>query len=100
MSLAKENYTIQKKLATVTVILFIIKIVAWYLTHSVAILTDALEYTINVVAGFIGLYSLYLSARPKDENHPYGHGKVEFISAAIEGLLMVISSFLILYEAI
>lgn len=99
MSIAKENFSIQKKLAAVTVLLFLIKIVAWYLTHSVAILTDALEYTINVVAAFISLYGLYLSARPKDENHPYGHGKVEFVSAAIEGLLMIISSFLIVYKA-
>lgn len=95
-----ENYTIQKKLTVLTLLLFIIKITAWYLTHSVAILTDTLEYTINVVAAFISLYSLRLSALPKDENHPYGHGKVEFVSAAIEGLLMVVSSFLIIYEAI
>ncbi|MGN6601482.1 MAG: cation diffusion facilitator family transporter [Ginsengibacter sp.] len=95
-----ENYKIQKKLTALTLLLFIIKIVAWTMTHSVAILTDALEYTINVVAAFISLYSLHLSAIPKDENHPYGHGKVEFVSAAVEGLLMVISSFLIIYEAI
>lgn len=99
-NLSKENFNIQKKLAAITTVLFFIKIAAWYLTHSVAILTDALEYTINVVAGFISLYSLYLSSLPKDENHPYGHGKVEFVSAAIEGLLMIISSFLIIYQAI
>lgn len=95
-----ENYKIQKKLTALTLLLFLIKIIAWYMTHSVAILTDTLEYTINVVAAFISLYSLHLSAIPKDENHPYGHGKVEFVSAAVEGLLMVISSFLIIYEAI
>lgn len=49
------NYKIQKKLTALTLLLFIIKIVAWYMTHSVAILTDALEYTINVVAAFISL---------------------------------------------
>lgn len=94
-----ENYAFQKKVAAFTVVLFIIKIVAWSLTNSVAILTDALEYTINVVSGFVGLYSLYLSSLPKDQNHPYGHGKVEFLSAAIEGSLMIFSSFLILFEA-
>jgi cation diffusion facilitator family transporter len=100
MSTANENYSIQKKLTIVTCVLFAIKILAWSLTHSVAILTDALEYTINVMAGFISLYSLYLSAKPRDMNHPYGHGKVEFVSAAVEGLLMVISSFIIIYEAL
>lgn len=53
-----------------------------------------------MVIGFIGLYSLYLSSQPKDRNHPYGHGKVEFLSATIEGTLMVVSSFAIIYEAI
>jgi len=70
------------------------------MTNSVAILTDALEYTVNVVSGLIGLYSLYLSALPKDQNHPYGHGKVEFLSATVEGTLMIVSSFVVIYEAI
>ena len=65
-----------------------------------AILTDALESTVNVVAGMIGLYSLYVSAKPRDIDHPYGHGKVEFISAAIEGTLITVAGLLILYEAI
>jgi cation diffusion facilitator family transporter len=72
---------------------------AWYLTHSVAILTDALESIVNVVAGLIGVYSLYLSAKPKDEDHPYGHGKVEFISAAVEGTLVTVAGILIIYKA-
>lgn len=100
MSLAKENLDFQKKLAAVTTLLFILKVAAWAFTHSVAILTDTLEYTINVIAGFISLYSLYLSAIPRDENHPYGHGKAEFVSAAAEGVMMVVSCFIILYEAV
>jgi cation diffusion facilitator family transporter len=72
---------------------------AWYLTHSVAILTDALESIVNVVAGVIGVYSLYLTAKPKDEDHPYGHGKVEFLSAAIEGTLITVAGLLIIYKA-
>ena len=97
---SKENFEIQKKLTIIIVVLFLIKLTAWFYTNSVAILTDTLEYTINVISGFIGLYSLYLSAQPKDRNHPYGHGKVEFLSATIEGTLMVVSSFVIIYEAI
>lgn len=97
---SKENFEIQKKLTLIIIVLFLIKLLAWFYTNSVAILTDALEYTINVISGLIGLYSLYLSAKPKDKNHPYGHGKVEFLSATIEGTLMIVSSFVIIYEAI
>lgn len=95
-----DNIRIQKILVAVSVVLFIVKIVAWVLTGSVAILTDALESTVNVVAGFIGLYSIILSSKPKDLEHPYGHGKVEFISSAIEGTLISIAGIIIIYEAI
>jgi cation diffusion facilitator family transporter len=72
---------------------------AWYLTNSVAILTDAMESTVNVIAALIGVYSLYVSAKPKDEDHPYGHGKAEFISAAVEGTLIIVAGILIIYKA-
>ena len=70
------------------------------MTKSVAILTDALESTVNVLAGLIGVYSLYVSAKPKDKDHPYGHGKAEFISAAVEGTLITVAGFVIIFEAI
>ncbi len=73
---------------------------AWYLTHSVAILTDAMESIVNVVAALIGVYSLYVSAKPKDKDHPYGHGKVEFISAAVEGTLIAVAGLLVIYKAV
>jgi len=76
------------------------KVAAWYLTGSIAILTDALESTVNVIAGLIGVYSLYISAKPKDQDHPYGHGKAEFLSAAVEGTLITIAGFIIIYEAL
>lgn len=91
---------IQRYIALLSVVLFVAKLWAWYLTHSVTIFTDAMESTVNVISGFIGLYSVMLSARPRDNNHPYGHGKVEFISSAIEGALIIISGFFIVYEAI
>lgn len=78
--------------------LFVAKMAAWYITHSVAILTDALESTVNVVAGLLGVYSLYVSAKPKDEDHPYGHGKAEYISAAIEGTLITVAGIIIIYQ--
>jgi cation diffusion facilitator family transporter len=100
MTTAKSNFNFQKIIFGVATMLFILKLIAWYITNSVAILTDALESVINVIAGFVGLYSLYLSAQPKDHNHPYGHGKVEFISAAIEGTLISVAGIVIIYEAI
>ena len=101
MSEQKVNtIRMQKILVSVSVLLFIIKVIAWLLTSSVAILTDAMESTVNVVAGFIGLYSIILSSKPKDKEHPYGHGKVEFLSSAIEGVLISIAGLIIIYEAI
>jgi len=100
MTFARQNYNFQKIVVVTGVLLFIIKLGAWYLTHSVAILTDALESTVNVTSGFIGLYSLYISAKPKDILHPYGHGKAEFISAAFEGILIAGAGLLIIYEAV
>lgn len=80
--------------------LLLIKFAAYYLTHSVAILTDALESIVNVTAGFIGLYSLHVSAKPRDFDHPYGHGKAEFLSAAVEGTLILSAGVLIIYKAV
>ena len=81
-------------------LLLIIKFIAYYVTHSVSILTDALESIVNVVAAFIGLYSLYVAAKPKDIDHPYGHGKAEFVSAAVEGTLVFSAGTIIIYNAI
>ena len=71
------------------IVLFAAKLTAIFLTTSVAILTDALESIVNILTGIMGLYSLHLSAKPRDDDHPYGHGKIEFISAAIEGTLII-----------
>ncbi|MFZ6013170.1 MAG: cation diffusion facilitator family transporter [Bacteroidota bacterium] len=100
MKAAQKNIRIQKWVAILSVVLLVTKLSAYYITHSVAILTDALESIVNVVAGFFGLYSLHLSAKPHDEDHPYGHGKIEFISAAVEGSLITVAGLMILYESI
>lgn len=94
------NLRLQKIITVIAFILLLIKVAAWYLTNSVAILTDALESIVNVIAALIGVYSLYISAKPKDENHPYGHGKAEFLSAAVEGTLIIVAGVLIIYKAI
>lgn len=76
------------------------KFVAYSLTHSNAILTDALESIVNIMASSFAFYSIYLAAIPKDENHPYGHGKVEFFSAFFEGGLIIIAGLLIVGKSI
>ncbi|MDP4264405.1 MAG: cation diffusion facilitator family transporter [Bacteroidota bacterium] len=100
MKTSSQNLQVQKWAAGVSIILLAVKFIAYYFTHSVAVLTDAMESIVNVAAGFIGLYSLYISAKPKDKDHPYGHGKAEFLSAAIEGTLIGVAGTIILYEAI
>ena len=96
----RENIGLQRWVAGVAVVLFFFKLAAYYLTQSVAVLTDALESTVNVIAGFVALYSLHVAAKPRDEDHPYGHGKAEFLSAAVEGALVVMAGMIIIYEAI
>jgi len=90
----------QKAIAFAGVLLFISKLVAWKITNSDAIFSDAMESIVNVISAFLGLYSLRLAAKPRDKDHPYGHGKVEFITSGIEGMLIMCASILIIYQAI
>lgn len=69
------------------------------MTNSNAILTDAAESIVNVLASSFAFYSIYLATLPKDENHPYGHGKVEFFSAFIEGVLIGIAGVIIIFKS-
>jgi cation diffusion facilitator family transporter len=96
----KQNLRVQKWVAAISLVLLITKFIAYYFTHSVSILTDALESIVNVAAGFIGLYSLFVAAKPRDRDHPYGHGKAEFLSAAIEGTMILFAGLIIIYQAI
>lgn len=95
-----QNFNLQKWVAVASVLLLAAKFWAYYATNSVAVLTDALESIVNVAAGFIGLYSLYVAAKPRDMDHPYGHGKAEFLSAAVEGTLIGSAGAIILYKAV
>ncbi len=95
-----QNFRVQRWISILSVVLFLTKIIAYQFTHSLAILTDALESVVNVIAGFIGLYSLYVAAKPRDMDHPYGHGKAEFVSAAVEGGLIVAAGVMIFYETV
>jgi len=71
---------------------------AW-LTGSVALLADALESVVNVAAASAALLAIRFAARPPDANHPYGHAKVEYFSAVLEGALIIVAALLILQEA-
>jgi cation diffusion facilitator family transporter len=95
-----SNLRLQFWIAVVSSTLLVAKFVAYFITNSVSVLTDALESIVNVAAAFIGLYSLYVSAKPRDADHPYGHGKAEFISAAIEGTLVLSAGAIIIYSAV
>ncbi len=83
----------------VSVVLVAVKFYAYRLTRSQVVLTDALESIINIFTSGFALYSLYLAGLPKDENHPYGHGKIEHLSVGFEGALIFIAGAFILYSA-
>lgn len=100
LTVSNENTRLQKVILLIAVLLFLVKIFAWFITGSLSILTDALESTVNIIAGALGLYSLYVSGKPKDQDHPYGHGKIEFISAAVEGTMVMLAGLFILYSAV
>ena len=97
---AMDNYRFQRYIVALSGVILLTKFCAWLLTGSVAIFTDALESITNVGAGIIGLYALYLSTKPRDFDHPYGHGRAEFISATVEGAMISIAGVVILIEAV
>src|SRR5215210_4947730 len=84
----------------VSVLLLGVKFTAYYITGSAAIFSDALESIVNVIASFVAGYSLLLAHQPADEQHPYGHGKVEFLSAGFEGGMIVIAALVIAFQAV
>ena len=95
-----KSFRFQQIIAFVGVLLFIVKLIAWQMTHSDAVLSDAMESIVNIIAAFMGLYSLYLCNKPRDTDHPYGHGKVEFVTSGIEGALIGLAGILIIVEAV
>jgi cation diffusion facilitator family transporter len=75
------------------------KALAWWVTGSAALYSDALESIVNVAASLVALGALHFAARPADANHPYGHDKVEFFAAVIEGVMIVIAAGAIFFAA-
>ena len=97
---AAQNFRLQGILLLAGIFLFLLKLAAWYVTGSVAVLSDALESIVNIIAAAVSLYALYLSSQPADRNHPYGHGKIEFLSSGAEGTMIILAALGIMYEAI
>lgn len=77
-----------------------VKFLAYQLTGSSAILSDAMESIVNVIAATAGLGGILIAGRPADRNHPYGHGKIEFFTAAFEGGLIAFAALMIIYQAV
>ncbi len=99
----KKNSAMQAaaRLAFITSLtLLLVKFGAYYLTGSKAVLSDAIESIINVATAAFLLFSIRVSSKPVDENHPYGHGKIESFSAGLEGGLITIAAILIFVEAV
>ncbi len=84
----------------VGIFILLLKFGGYFLTGSNIILSDAAESIIHVAATSFALYSVIVSSRPADKSHPYGHGKIEFISAGIEGLLIIFAALYIIYSSV
>lgn len=99
-NISVSNFAFQRNVAIVGIVLFIVKLLAWHFTNSDAVFSDAMESIVNIIAAFMGLYSLYLAAKPKDIEHPYGHGKVEFVTSGVEGALIIFAGVIIIVQSV
>jgi cation diffusion facilitator family transporter len=77
-----------------------LKTLAWALTGSVGLLSDAAESVVNLVAALFALVIVHWAARPPDEDHPYGHEKADYLSAGVEGSLILLAALTIAYSAV
>lgn len=96
----KSDIKYQRSVLVIGFVLMFVKVLAYQITHSNAILSDALESLVNISSGSFALFSLWVAAKPSDKNHPYGHGKVEFISGFVEGTLIVVAGLMMIGKAV
>ncbi|MGA2226959.1 MAG: cation diffusion facilitator family transporter [Syntrophobacteraceae bacterium] len=96
----KQRLVMMAWSVAISTLLMVLKFYSYWLTNSSAILSDALESIINVVASGFALWSVYLASKPPDVDHPYGHGKIEFFSVGFEGTLIVVAAGGILWQAL
>ena len=85
--------------AGVALITITLKTLAWWLTDSVGLLSDAIESVVNLASAVFGLWMVTVAARPADDDHPYGHHKAEYFSSGFEGLLIVLAALAIIWAA-
>lgn len=83
----------------VAVVTIALKTLAWWLTDSVGLLSDAMESLVNLASAIFGLMMVTVAARPADEDHPYGHHKAEYFSSGFEGILIVVAALGIVWAA-
>lgn len=99
-----QNTALKKKAAMISMAvgigMFAAKITAYLLTGSSAIFSDAAESVVHVLATGMALYSIILSSKPADKSHLYGHGNIEYFSAGVEGLLIVLAAMVIIYSSV
>ncbi len=101
MSETRRNLTKYAWLSIAAAIVTIgLKMLAWQLTGSVGLLSDAAESTVNLVAAIMALVMLTVAARPPDDNHHFGHHKAEYFSAAVEGVMIFVAAVVIIVSAI
>ncbi|GFK95931.1 Ferrous-iron efflux pump FieF [Fundidesulfovibrio magnetotacticus] len=81
-------------------VILVFKFTAYSVTNSAALLSDAMESIINVIASSFAMWSIHLAKSPPDANHPYGHGKVEYFSALFEGVLIIVAAGCVLYASV
>lgn len=83
----------------VGLVVLALKLLAWWVTGSVALLSDGLESTVNVATAVAALIAIQVASRPADDRHPYGHHKAEFFSAVLEGVMIIVAAVMIIIEA-
>ncbi len=83
----------------VAIMTITLKTLAWWITDSVGLLSDAMESLVNLASAIFGLVMVTVAARPADEEHPYGHHKAEYFSSGFEGILIIVAAIGIIWAA-
>ncbi len=96
----ESDIKLQRNVLIIGLALMGVKAVAYFITGSNAILTDALESLVNISAGAFSLFSLHYASQPSDKSHPYGHGKIEFVSGILEGTLIGITGLSMIVKSV
>ncbi len=103
MSLIASRFLTPKRLLMASVVVALItitlKTLAWVVTDSVGLLSDAMESLVNLASAVFGLVMVTIAARPADEDHPYGHHKAEYFSSGFEGILIIVAALGIIWAA-